>query len=368
MTDTARRARIPAATVTTPTATYPIFVERGILAALGQVCRDVGLGGRAFLVSDVSVGPIFGEPATASLRAAGYQVESKFIPAGEAEKTLATAASLWDWLLGRRVERSDFVVCLGGGVVTDTAGFVAATTLRGIRFVHMPTTLLGMVDAAIGGKTGIDHVRGKNLIGVFAQPSAVICDPATLDTLPERQLRAGWAEVIKHGFILDLELLALLEQHAGDLNAMKSAELIARGGAMVKAAVVSEDEKESDRRSLLNYGHTLGHAIEAVQNYTGLLHGEAVAVGMRAAGYISMQLGMLTAGEFERQQALIRACSLPESVSGVTAAELVEATKSDKKSSGGQIKWVLLNGLGNATMRGDVPESLVLEAAQLITS
>ncbi len=357
----------PAATVTTPTASYPIFVERGILGSLGEICRSVGLKGRAFLVSDAVCGPIFADGIMASLRNSGYESRILLVEGGESEKNLGAVSKIWDWLLGERVERNDFVVCVGGGVVTDTAGFAAATALRGIPFLHVPTTLLGMADAAIGGKTGVDHARGKNLIGAFAQPRAVICDPATLDSLPERQLRAGWAEVIKHGFILDRDLLALLERHAGDLNSMKSAELIARGGPGVKAAVVSEDEKESDRRSLLNYGHTVGHAIEAVEQYTGFLHGEAVAIGMRAAGIIAVEMGLLTPEEFDRQQRLIRACGLPESAPGLDPDAIIEATKSDKKSSGGVIKWVLLEGLGNATLHADVPDALVRQAVEAVT-
>ena len=357
----------PAATVTTPTATYPVFVQRGILGEFGEICRSVGLKGRAFLVSDAVVGPLFADGIMDSLRNSGYEPRVFLVEGGESEKNLGAVSKIWDWLLGERVERTDFVVCIGGGVVTDTAGFAAATTLRGIPFLHVPTTLLGMADAAIGGKTGIDHPRGKNLIGAFAQPRAVICDPATLDSLPERQLRAGWAEVIKHGFILDPELIAMLELHAGDLDAMKSPDLIARGGPGVKAAVVSEDEKESDRRSLLNYGHTVGHAIEAVEQYTGFLHGEAVAIGMRAAGIIAVEMGLLSPEDFDRQQRLIRACGLPESAPGLDPGAIIEATKSDKKSSGGVIKWVLLEGLGNAVLHADVPDALVRKAVETVT-
>lgn len=363
----ARPVFSPAATVSTPTATYPVFVQRGILASFGEIARSVGLKGRAFLVSDAVIGPLFAEGIMDSLRKSGFDARILLIDGGESEKNLGSVSKIWDWLLGERVERSDFVVCIGGGVVTDMAGFAAATTLRGIPFLHVPTTLLGMADAAIGGKTGIDHPRGKNLIGAFAQPRAVICDPATLDSLPERQLRAGWAEVIKHGFILDFELMEMLELHAGDLDAMKSADLIARGGPGVKAAVVSEDEKESDRRSLLNYGHTVGHAIEAVEQYTGFLHGEAVAIGMRAAGIIAVEMGLLSPEEFERQQRLIRACGLPESAPGLDPDAIIDATKSDKKSSGGVIKWVLLEGLGNATLHADVPDALVRKAVEAVT-
>jgi 3-dehydroquinate synthetase len=245
------------------------------------------------------------------------------------------------------------------------AGFAAATCLRGVDFVHVPTSLLGMVDAAIGGKTGVDHPRGKNLIGAFAQPRAVVIDPLTLRSLPERHLRNGWAEVVKHGFILDEPLVVELEAVAGDPAAMMSARLIAWSVA-IKANIVSEDERESGRRTLLNYGHTIGHAIEAVTGYSAYLHGEAVAIGMRAAGLIALELGLLPADDFERQQKLIRAAGLPESAPGVSVDAVLAASTQDKKVRAGSINWVLLEGIGRATTRNTVPESVVRRAVEAV--
>jgi len=272
---------------------------------------------------------------------------------------------VYDWLISERVERSDFVVCVGGGVVTDLGGFAAATCLRGIAFVDVPTSLLGMVDASIGGKTGVDHTRGKNLIGAFAQPSAVVIDPRVLASLDERQLRNGWAEVIKHGFILDEGLTLELEAVAGQPEAMMSAALIARSVA-IKAGVVSEDEREAGGRTLLNYGHTIGHAIEAVTGYRSYLHGEAVAVGMRAAGLIAVELGMLPADDFERQQRLIRAAGLPETAPGVPVDAVLDAAMMDKKVRRGDITWVLLERIGQATTRRGVPETVVRAAVERV--
>ena len=354
-----------AAVVHTPTATYPVIVADGCFDAVGAVCRNAGLTGRAFIVSDSAVGPLFAGRAKTSLEQAGYEARSFEVPAGEEHKTLATVETVYDWLLLHRVERADFVVCVGGGVVTDLAGFAAATCLRGIDFVHAPTSLLAMADAAIGGKTGVDHPRGKNMIGAFAQPRAVVIDPLVLGSLPERHLRNGWAELIKHGLILDDSLFRDLEDASANGPPLMSAELIGRS-VSIKAGVVSDDEREAGRRTLLNYGHTVGHAIEAVTGFSRYLHGEAVSIGMHVAGRISRDLGLLDDDELQRQQVLLRKFGLPETAPGLDADAVFDATRSDKKVHGGNIRWVLLHGLGNAVTRDDVPEAVVhraLEAA-----
>lgn len=355
----------PAAIVSTPNVSYPVFVSEGVTASLGAICRDLGLKGRAFVISDEAVGPLFEGRIHEPLRGAGYAVNSFRIPPGEEHKTLTTVSLAYDFLIGHRVERSDFVVCLGGGVVTDLAGFAAATCLRGIDFVHVPTSLLAMADAAIGGKTGVDHPRGKNLIGAFAQPRAVVIDPLFLRTLPERHLRNGWAEVLKHGLILDERLVRDLERASQDGPPLMSPELIARSVA-IKAAVVSEDERESGRRTLLNYGHTIGHAIEAVTGYADYLHGEAISIGMRAAGLISVELGLLSEDEFGRQQTLLRAFGLPEAAPGVPVDAVLEATLLDKKVRAGSVRWVLLEGIGNAVTRDGVPDEVVRRAVETV--
>ncbi|OAI39809.1 hypothetical protein AYO38_06910 [bacterium SCGC AG-212-C10] len=361
--DNAESYRIP---VTTPGASYIVTVEDGALSRIGAICRAAGLSGRAFVLSDDAVGPIFVPQAVSALEAAAYEAASYLVPNGEAHKNIDTVIGIYDWLLDIPLERGDFLVCLGGGVVTDVGGFAAATVLRGIPFVHVPTTLLGMVDASIGGKTGIDHARGKNLIGAFAQPAAVIADPQVLRTLPERDLRSGWGELVKHGFILDEPMVTLLEDDP-DAGGVPSAELIARNVA-IKAGVVSADEREADRRTLLNYGHTIGHAIEAVTAYSRYTHGEAVAIGMRAAGLISVEMGLLPRESFERQQRLIRSCGLPDTAPGLSLDDVLAAAQSDKKVQAGAIRWVLLDGLGNAVVRKDVPPEVARRAVEAVLS
>ena len=354
-----------AAVVRTPTASYPVVVRRGGVDELGRICHDLPLGGRAFVITDDVVGPLYARRAADALRASGIRPVVCTIPAGEANKNLVTLQAVYDRMLAERVERADFAVCLGGGVVTDLGGFAAATILRGIDFVHVPTTLLGMMDAAVGGKLAVDHPRGKNMVGLFAQPRAVVIDPATLESLPRRQVVAGAAELIKHGLILDEALVRDIEDGAGDVAVLMSEPLIARSVA-IKAAIVSEDEREAGRRTLLNYGHTRGHAIETVTGYDRYLHGEAIAVGMHAAGRIAVELGLMAQGDLDRQQAVLEAYGLPGSAPGVDADAVLEATRGDKKVRGGAVRWVLLERIGQATIRADVPDAIVRAAAEAV--
>ncbi len=356
----------PACEVRAASARYPVFVAAGGLKRLGDVAREVGLRGRGFLISDEVVAPRLASVAEQALRSAGYETATFAFPAGEEQKTLQTVTAVYRWLVSQRAERGDFIVCLGGGVVTDLGGFVAATYLRGVPFLHVPTTLLGMVDAAIGGKTGVDLPEGKNLVGAFAQPRAVLIDPDVLASLPERELRAGAAELVKHGLILDETLFADLER-AGTLARMIDPALIARSVA-VKAAVVSADERESGLRALLNYGHTLGHALEAATAYRRFLHGEAIAVGMYAAGRIAVEMGMLAPEAFERQQRLLTGLGLPDRAPGIPPEPVMAAMMLDKKVRGGQLRWILLERIGRATVRDDVPEPLVREVVHEVVS
>src|SRR4051812_47139397 len=291
--------------VCTASRTYPVVVGPGVLETLPEWLERTGLQGRLWLIADQAVYARYGQRVEASLRAAGRAVQARTVPSGEEHKTLAQMAELYDWLLGERVERRDAILTLGGGVVGDMAGFVAATILRGIAFVQLPTTLLAQVDASIGGKVAVDHPRGKNLIGAFHQPSLVVADTATLATLPPRELAAGWAEVVKTGVILDADLFALLEREADALRVAQpgATEAAIRRCMELKGAVVGEDERESGRRAILNYGHTIGHAIEAATSYGRYLHGEAVAIGLRAAAHIAVATRRLPAGAAARPAA-----------------------------------------------------------------
>jgi 3-dehydroquinate synthase len=350
--------------VRTASRTYPVVVGRGVLAAVPEYLERVGLCGRLWLIADATVYARYGATLEAALRAAGREVAARTVPPGEEHKTLAQAAALYDWLLAERVERRDAILALGGGVVGDLAGFVAATILRGIAFVQLPTTLLAQVDASIGGKVAVDHPRGKNLIGAFHQPSLVVADTATLATLPPRELAAGWAEVIKTGVILDADLFALLERETDALRAARPGPTdaaICRCMAL-KGAVVSEDEREGGRRAILNYGHTLGHAIEAATGYTRFLHGEAVAIGMTAAARIAVGMGLFPPDAAARQAALIARFGLPTRCPGVARDALWAAMGRDKKAQAGRLTWVLPTAIGDVTLRRDVPDALV-EAA-----
>jgi len=350
--------------VRTSSATYPVFVSWGALPDLGRRMADAGLAGRAYLISDSMVHARWGAAAEEALRGAGFRVASHVVPAGETSKSLETAAAIYDWLVSQRAERGEAVVALGGGMVCDLAGFVAATFVRGLPLVHVPTSLLAMVDAAVGGKVAVNHKEAKNLIGAFYQPRLVMADVSTLQSLPPRELTAGWAEVIKHALIMDEGLLRLLEEKADAICRLEpqvATEVISRSIAL-KAAVVSEDEREeTGRRTILNYGHTIGHGLEAAAEYAGMLHGEAVAVGMAGAARIACRLGLLPPELAERQDALIARFGLPLRASGVDPAKVLSAMALDKKVKGGAIRWVLLEGIGRPVIRHDVPPALMEE-------
>jgi shikimate kinase/3-dehydroquinate synthase len=360
-----------ACVVRTSSATYPVFVSWGALPDLGRRMADAGLAGHAYLISDSMVHARWGAAAKEALREGGLRVAWHVVPAGETSKSLETAASIYDWLVSERAERGEAIVALGGGMVCDLAGFVAATFVRGLPLVHVPTSLLAMVDAAIGGKVAVNQKEGKNLIGAFYQPRLVLADVSTLQSLPPRELTAGWAEVIKHALIMDEELLRLLEEKADAILSLEPAvttEVISRSIAL-KAAVVSEDEREeTGRRTILNYGHTIGHGLEAAAEYTGMLHGEAVAVGMAGAARIARRLGLLPPEVAERQDALIARFGLPLRASGVDPAKVLATTALDKKVKGGAIGWVLLEGIGRPVIRHDVPPELAEEVVRELLS
>ena len=360
----------PSYTVTTKAGTYHGYVGSGLLEKLGALMRNAGLDGTAFVIADGAVFDLYGEPVMASLKDAGFEAYEGIADPGESSKSLELAGDIYGWLAGRRAERRDCVVALGGGVAGDLGGFIAATYLRGMPFVQVPTTLLAMVDASIGGKVAVNLPAGKNLVGAFHQPRLVLADVEALRTLPHREMTAGWAEVVKHGLILDRSLLddidrerdRLLDRDPGAL-----ADIITRSAA-IKARVVTEDEREtSGMRNLLNYGHTVGHALEAVLDYEGLLHGEAVAIGMSVAAEIAVRMRMLTGADLERQADALRSFGLPmKGPAGIDQAAVREAMALDKKVAGKRINWVLLDGIGNAVSRNDVPEDVVREAMAAI--
>jgi 3-dehydroquinate synthase len=285
------------------------------------------------------------------------------LPAGDGSKSLERAAAAYDWLASHRAERRDVIVGLGGGMVTDFAGFIASTYLRGMAVVQAPTSLLGMVDASIGGKTGVNHAGAKNIVGAFWQPRAVVADVATLKTLPPRELVEGLGEVIKHAFIRDPDLLALLEERLDDLLALEPelvTEVVTRN-MQIKASIVSEDERETGGvRELLNYGHTLGHAFEAAGDYEALLHGEAVSAGMMAAAEIGQRIGVTPTHVVQRQRSLLARAGMPlRPPSGLDRQRVRAALSFDKKIVAGGQRWVLLEDVGRPIVTADVPAEIV---------
>ncbi|MBM3156822.1 MAG: 3-dehydroquinate synthase [Chloroflexi bacterium] len=347
-----------ACVVTTATESYPVFVGWGFLEQLGRRMRNAGLWGRAHIISDNGVFPLYGERVKKILEASDFVVDSFVIPHGERSKSFETAVGIYDWLVANRAERSDNIVALGGGVVGDLAGFVAATFVRGMPLVQVPTSLIGMVDSSIGGKVGVNHSRGKNLIGAFYQPRLVVADTQALATLPYRELTSGWAEVIKHAMIRDANLLETLERKVGGLLKLEggiTSEVVARS-AVIKAKIVSEDEKERSIRIILNYGHTIAHALEAATDYERFLHGEAVSIGMMGAAMISRQMGLVFQELVDRQQNLLRRFGLPVTCTDIDMERLLQAVELDKKVAGKKVRWVLLSAVGQPVIRDNVPQ------------
>ncbi|MDQ4099191.1 MAG: 3-dehydroquinate synthase [Chloroflexota bacterium] len=352
-----------------------VYAGSGIVSHLGDlVVARWPTVRRIWLAADGNVAPSHGARVAALLRSTGIQVQFTTVPPGEGSKSLAGAGMLYDWLLDGGVERGDVVVALGGGVVGDLVGFVAATCLRGVGLVQVPTTLLAMVDSSVGGKTGINHRAGKNLIGAFYQPPLVVIDPDLLATLPARELTSGWAEIVKHAVIQPStpggargDLLPALERMVEPLRARREPALswMIRRNVALKAAVVAADERESGLRAILNFGHTFGHAIEA-SGYE-LLHGEAVSVGMDGAMRLSQLLGICEDADVARLERLLTAFGLPIRAA-VDPAAVLRLIRSDKKRIGGRQRWILPTSAGGVEVRSDVPDEAEAEALAAIVS
>jgi 3-dehydroquinate synthase len=347
---------------------YQAVVGVDLANALPDELLAAGLKNRLRLVVDRRISATHAPPVVAALQAAGRDVSVLEIEAGEQHKTLASISAIFDWLIEVGTDRRDALLAMGGGVVGDMVGFAAASYLRGIRLVQLPTTLLAMVDSSIGGKTGVNHPKGKNLIGAFYQPSLVMADLRWLESLPAREQAAGWAEIVKMGIIRDANLFDRCETiGSGAAAADETAQAIARS-IELKGDVVAADERESDLRMLLNYGHTIGHAIEAATDYGQYLHGEAVAIGMRGAGSIAVALGLLRSDELERQQRVLRSFGLPDRAVGVEAAQVWEPMRRDKKAVGARLRWVMPTRIGDARVVDDIPESVVQSALDLVVT
>jgi len=341
---------------------YPVYLGRGLLSDAPLWRRHLGEG-KVLVVSNDTVAPLYLDTLRPVLE--GLQAELHIIPDGEQYKTVETWYGILDKLVQMKARRDASLIALGGGVVGDITGFAAACYMRGIRFLQAPTTLLAQVDASVGGKTGINHVQGKNLVGAFHQPAAVFIDSATLDTLPRREFSAGLAEVIKYGAIRDGEFFDWLDSRAVAIGAREpqALEHLISRSVMNKAEIVARDEKESGLRALLNFGHSFGHALEAETGYERFLHGEAVAIGMVVAAWLSESRGLCAAGTADRLADLLRRCGLPVHIpTDVPVEGLAGALELDKKAVASGLRLILLDAIGAARIDERSTEKEILDA------
>ncbi|ACX51806.1 3-dehydroquinate synthase [Ammonifex degensii KC4] len=344
---------------------YPIYVGEGLLARVGELTRQHLPGRRLMVISNSTVTGLYGEVLKESLEAAGWKVLWAEMPDGEEHKNLATVSRLYDLAVEGELERGDAILAFGGGVVGDVAGFVAATFMRGVAWGQVPTTLLAQVDASVGGKVGVNHPQGKNLIGAFHQPRLVVADVDTLRSLPRREIASGMAEVVKYGVIRSASFFAWLEENVEALLSLAPEALThaVATSCRIKAEVVAADEKESGLRAILNFGHTVGHALEAMTDYVRFAHGEAVAIGMVVASRLARRLGLGFTAEEERRLAnLLEAIGLPTSLPpGTDPRELLLFMQRDKKVKEGKLTFILPRHIGEVEIVREVPQEILLE-------
>ena len=348
---------------------YDIIIGYAIDRELVDFVKGAGYSRKALLVTDTNVGPLYAKQVQQLLAEAGLEAAVAQIPAGESSKTLTTANELFTRAIELGLDRKSPIFALGGGVVGDLAGFVAATYMRGVPFVQLPTSLLAQVDSSVGGKVAVNHVLGKNLIGAFYQPQAVFMELNFMKSLPRREIYTGLGEIIKYGIIYDAEFFAFLESNREAVLALEPEALvhiIARS-CEIKAAVVSEDEKEAGLRRILNFGHTIAHAIEKETGYVRYNHGEAVATGMIGAAYISRELGLIGENEYNRVREMIARYNLPLQAAGVTVEDMYGDIFHDKKTIGGKVTWVLMEKIGKVICRNDVPAEAVKKAMAAVS-
>jgi len=348
---------------------YPIYIEPAIFKETAAILGQLDSGKEFFIITDSNVSPLYGDALLDSLRIAGLSAQSLVVPAGEHSKSLQVAEVLYTQLLAARATRQSTIIALGGGVIGDLAGFVAATLLRGVPFIQIPTTLLSQVDSSVGGKVGINHPLGKNLIGAFYQPQLVIIDPLVLKTLPLREIKAGLAEVIKYSFIANAGFFNQLSASITEIinfNDLNLVQDIISTCCQIKAEVVANDEREAGLRAILNFGHTIGHALETVTNYNYFLHGEAVTHGMRGALYLSFLHQNIDKDELTRACALIDNLEPPAIPPHITGEALVQAMSKDKKRSDKGQLWILLQKIGHYTMTRDVSANDIKKALDFV--
>lgn len=341
---------------------YPVYIGSGLLAQIGSYLKGKGFVGRLVVIAGNTVNKLFGTALGRALETDGFQVNTLELPPGEEQKSLESAGRLYQELTAVRAERAMPILALGGGVIGDLAGFVAATYQRGVPLVQLPTTLLAQVDSSVGGKVAVDHGQLKNMIGAFYQPEMVIADTSTLKSLPGEELVNGLAEVIKSAAIRDGRFFSFLEENMEKIKSLDEdiLEETVYQSVKIKAEVVAQDELDTGLRHILNYGHTIGHAVESVSDFK-IKHGRAVAVGMMAAARIATKLGMLGEGEVKRLQKLIARAGLPAEMPDLNFEEVMQAMQHDKKVRGGKFRFVLLKAIGDAVVTDDVSPTLIEE-------
>ena len=345
---------------------YSIVIMENLLDDLFPKIDSFTAKRNVLIISDTNVSEIYGQKVLSAIKKSAAHAELTVFPAGEPSKTLKTVESLYEKAIELGLDRSSVIVALGGGVVGDIAGFVAATYMRGIDFIQIPTSLLAMVDSSVGGKTGVDMPSGKNLVGAFWQPKVVLIDTNTLKTLPEREVKCGLAEVVKYGVIMDEEFFCYLEEHAHDLNKLDQKcflKVIAKCCALKGEVVIADEREENGRRAILNYGHTFAHAIEVIRGFENINHGEAVAIGMCMAASLSVADMRLDDAAELRQEHLLRALRLPCSIDGVKPSEVYKAMFKDKKTMNGKLNFILPETIGDVTLVSDgLDKKLIMQA------
>lgn len=364
----AQRPVIEEITVELGDRSYPIVIGRDLLDRLPDVLDRTGAKGAIGIVTDTNVGPLYAQRVEQLVRDAGYLPALAGMEAGEEHKRLQRIEEFTGAFLEAGLDRSSALIALGGGVVGDSAGFAAACYMRGIPYIQIPTTIVAQVDSSVGGKTAVNHPLAKNVIGAFHQPAGVLIDLDFLSTLPDREIRAGLAEVIKHGVIADTELFAYMEQQAGAILSKDLDALIypVRRSCEIKAEIVAADEREHGVRANLNYGHTFGHAIEAVSGYQQFLHGEAISLGMHAAAVLARDLGLVDQSFVDRQRACLEAYGLPFHWPELPVDQTLKAMKRDKKVRTGTLKFIVVDRLGHVVHRTDVTEDQARAALEAV--
>ena len=342
---------------------YNIIIDKGILNQVGTLISKVISPRKAIIVTDKTVAPLYGNIVLGSLSECKFDVKLVSIEPGEGQKAIATAEELYESLFDHEMDRKSLIVALGGGVLGDLAGFVASTFMRGIPFVQIPTTLLAQVDSSIGGKVAVNHPRGKNMIGCFYQPKLVFIDTATLQTLPKAEIIAGMVEVIKYGMIKDPVFFEYIEKHLPEIMELDdiALEKIIHDSCMIKAQIVELDEKEEGLRAILNYGHTIGHALEALTSYKKYRHGEAVAMGMIYATKIAREMNLADGTVLERQESLLKELGLSLKDNELNPNDIVRILYQDKKTTGGKLRLVLPTRIGDVKITDKISDKVILK-------